>query len=124
MENKVIYKCDCCGKETTNDQSFTLSISGDKIEVHRCDICDDRLDREFEWERDNCYEYCSNIICPYCDYEMDDYDSYSYVEYGSTDECECPKCGKSFKLEIKQIVEFSTYRRVEDMPEDYNNYYV
>lgn len=110
------YKCSICGADTDNDQSF--DVCGRRYEVHRCNICDDRFHRELDWENDNAHEYESNIVCPYCDYEYSDYDSYEYINEGDCDvECEC--CGNIFSLKIHRKVEFSTNKRSEDMPDDY-----
>lgn len=92
--------------------------NGKKLEIHRCKDCDDLFRRQIDWEADNEHCYESNIVCPYCDYEYDCYDSYSYIDEGDCD-VECESCGKKFKLEIHETVEFSTHKRVEDMPDDY-----
>lgn len=47
-----VYKCDICGAETTNDQSFKVD-TGKIFEIHRCDNCDNRIHREIMWETDN-----------------------------------------------------------------------
>ena len=111
------YKCDFCGKPT-DDISIIPMAHGKTLEYHTCDFCKDLHNRQYDWEQDNEHLYESNIVCPYCDYEFDDYDSYSYVEEGDCD-VECPMCDKTFKVEIKQTVEFSTHKRAEDMPKDW-----
>lgn len=113
-----VFKCDLCGCDTTNDQSHTLR-DGYRLEVHRCDACDHRLDLEIEWE---CMDetVCENrIICPYCGYEYSDYDGYYYDE-GLHQEVECECCGKHFELEVEVRRTYSTKRSVCDMPDDWD----
>lgn len=81
-------------------------------------MTNEKVLRREEWRYDNAHEYESNLICPYCDCEFDDYESWEITKYDCGD-IECPNCGKFFHVEIRQITEFSTYKRYEDMPADW-----
>ena len=104
------YMCSC-GNMTDNEH-----IIGD-IVLHTCDECLERIDKEVDWEHENEHYHERTIICPYCDFEYEDYDAWGFES--SEDEVECPNCGKHFDLEIQEIRYFSTKRSVCDMPEDY-----
>lgn len=117
------YKCQECGAPTDNDQSFTVpaNITGGepcRYEVHRCDKCDDRFHRELDWESEGETIREKNVICPYCGYEYDDYDGYTFDE-GKTEEVECPACSRKFDLEVEVRRTYSTKRSLCEMPEDY-----
>jgi DNA-directed RNA polymerase subunit RPC12/RpoP len=116
-EMNEIYKCDKCGKDTTNRHDLTLN-SGRTFTSHICDDCRRQIDREYDWINDNAHEYENHIICPYCDYNYDDYDSYACWD-GDDSEVECLACGKTFSLKVRQIIEFSTYKSAEEMPKEW-----
>lgn len=118
-----MFKCSKCGAPTDNDQSFTVPahITGGAIaryEVHRCDKCDKRLDQELAWESKGETIREDNVICPYCEYEYDDYDGYQFDE-GNTEEVECLACGRKFNVEVEVRRTYSTKRSLSEMPENY-----
>jgi transcription elongation factor Elf1 len=99
-----------------------IAICYDKISkrsYHYCKKCKDLKDLEFDWEREGETTRESNVICPYCDYEYDDYDSYSFVDDGQVEEHSCQQCGKKFDIEVDTTVYFSTKRSICEMPQDY-----
>ena len=100
-----------CGKPTDNS-----TVIGNSV-LHTCDECLERISKEVDWESENEHYRERTIICPYCDFEYEDYDAWNFE--GGEDEVECPECGKRFDLEIQEIRYFSTKRSVCDMPEDY-----
>ena len=100
-----------CGTPTDNEKMIGNLI------VHTCDKCLERISKEVDWGSENEHWHERTIVCPYCDYEYEEYDAYSYED--SEDEIECPECGKRFDLEVESIRYFSTKRSVCDMPEDY-----
>ena len=117
------YKCTTCGAPTDNDQSFTVPahITGaepKRYEVHRCDKCDRRFNQELDWESEGETFQEDKITCPYCGYECDDYDGYSFEE-GKTEEVECPVCDRKFDLEVEVKRTYSTKRSLCEMPENY-----
>lgn len=118
MMVEKIFKCQTCGCDTTNDQSFTVR-TGYVCEVHRCDACDKRWHMELDWECMGETINESNIICPYCGYEYSDYDGWSF-EGGDHEEVECECCGKHFDLEVRERRTYSTKRSVCDMPDDWD----
>lgn len=117
------FVCMKCGLPTDNDQSFEItplcSQAPCRIEVHRCDKCDKRFHQELDWETkgETTREY--KLICPYCQYEYDDYDAYGFQE-GDTPEVECEACGRKFDLEVDTRRVFSTKRSLREMPEDWD----
>lgn len=113
------YKCQYCGAETDNDQSFK-SIIGDYIfEVHRCDKCQERWDRELAWESKGETIDERELICPYCNAVYHDYEAYGFDE-GETEEEECSNCGRKFDVEVKVERLYSTKRSLCEMPDDWN----
>lgn len=117
------YICECCGAPTDNDQSFVVParITGAepwRYEVHRCEKCDKRLSREVDWESEGKTINESNVICPYCEYEYDDYDGYQFDE-GETEKVKCPACGRKFDVEVETQRTYSTKRSLCEMPENY-----
>ena len=100
-----------CGNPTDNEKLIGNSV------IHTCDECLERISKEVDWESENEHYHERTIICPYCDFEYEDYDAWNFD--CSEDEVECPECGKRFDLEIQEIRYFSTKRSVCDMPEDY-----
>lgn len=117
------FKCDECGAPTDNDQSWdleTLYTEGKprRIEVHRCDKCEERFHRKIDWQSEGeAWNECT-IICPYCGYEYEEYDAYAF-EDGTHEEVECDGCGRKFDLEVETRREFSTKRSLCEMPDDY-----
>lgn len=105
------FVCGHCGKPTDNTQRVY------EFEFHTCDECQRKLDIEYEWQSENEHFAEDTIICPYCDYEYEDYDACEYE--CSEDEIECPECGKKFDLEVRVTTEYSTKRSLCEMPEDY-----
>lgn len=51
------------------------------------------------------HEYTSEIVCPYCGYEMSDSWEYNNTESGVT---ECGKCDKKFLYSVNHSVDYST----------------
>ena len=117
MESKM-FKCNVCGCDTPNDQSFVFR-DGYRIEIHRCDTCQARFDLEFEWENKGETIHEDAIICPYCEHKYDNYDCYDF-ESGEHSEVECEICGKHFDLEVREVRQYSTKRSLCDMPEDFD----
>lgn len=113
------YCCDICGKPTDNDQSFWSHVAPEtRYEIHRCDECDKRLDKEMDWESEGETINEDELVCPYCQTSYDDYDAYGFDE-GKTEEVECMFCGKKFDLEIRVQRTYSTKRSLSEMPENY-----
>lgn len=54
-----------------------------------------------------------NIICPYCDHEIDDVWDYIDSSYNDYADVECPQCGREFQATIHREITFST-NRMED----------
>lgn len=106
------YICRNCGKPTNN-----IKFIGE-FEIHRCDDCEKRFTKKIEWEMENEHWHENTIICPYCDYEYEQCDSYYYDE--GEDTVECLSCGKKFDLDVEEVRYFSTKRNVDEMPEDWN----
>lgn len=106
------YICRNCGKPTNN-----IKFIGE-FEIHRCDDCEKRFTKKIEWEMENEHWHENTIICPYCDYEYEQYDSYYYDE--GEDTVECLSCGKKFDLDVEEVRYFSTKRNVDEMPEDWD----
>ena len=115
------YICKKCGEPTDNDQSFFVkpicNNEEHKIEVHRCDKCDKRFHQELDWESDGETYDEKTIICPYCECEYEDCESWDFED--SEDEVECLYCGRKFDLEIKVRRTYSTKRSLCEMPENY-----
>ena len=107
------YICIKCGKPTDNIERI------DKSEFSWCDECQRRIDLEFEWEHTNKHWNENTIICPFCDYEYDEYTAYGYADDGSV-EIECENCGKKIVVEVEKTVKFSTTRSVDEMPDDWD----
>lgn len=65
--------------------------------------------REFEDKHHGTH----NIVCPYCDHEIDDV--WDYIDSGYDDyaDVECPQCGREFQATIHREITFST-NRMED----------
>lgn len=117
------YICQKCGEPTDNDQSIDVkSMFGGfepyHLDVHRCDKCDKRFHQELDWESEGETINKDKLICPYCECEYDDYDTYSFDE-GDTSEVECDFCGKKFDLKVETRRVFSTKRSLCEMPENY-----
>lgn len=113
------YKCQNCGDETDNDQSLK-SINADEIvEIHRCDKCQERWDRELAWESKGETINESELICPYCNAVYHDYEAYDFDE-GETEEEECSHCGRKFDVEVQVERLYSTKRSLCEMPDDWN----
>ena len=105
------YKCDLCGKPTSNRTFFSSGPIGGKDGYSWCDECVSYFDRKMEWENEQSEK--ENITCPWCGYE--DPDSWEFEgEYDG--DYECPSCGKPFILEACVEVTYTSKRRIEDMP--------
>lgn len=114
-----IFTCRDCGAETENSHDITDPQNMKVIlTVHRCDDCLKKLDRKLEWELQGESYQEDSVLCPYCGFEYDDYDTYGFDE-GEQDVI-CDECGKSFTLEVQTMRKYSTHRRAEDMPEDFD----
>ena len=100
-----------CGNPTDN-----ATVIGN-IVLHTCDKCLERISKEADWENENEHYHERTIICPYCDFEYEEYDAWGFD--CSEDKVECPECGKRFDLEVEDVRYFSTKRSLCDMPEDY-----
>ena len=100
------YRCSC-GNLTDNIEQIL------DITLHTCDECKEKIRKKVEFQSEGETWRENNIICPFCGYEYDDYDSYSY-EY-SEDEVECVNCGKKFDLTVEDIRYFSTQKSLCEM---------
>lgn len=107
------YKCTLCGSDTDN-----VELVG-KAEIHCCDKCRERINKEVEWEGINEHWREAKITCPYCDHEYEDYECYEFDE-GKTEEVECPICDRKFDVDVIQIRKYSTKRSTSEMPEDFD----
>lgn len=85
-EYKRIYKI------KAKDVKFSgLSIIGNKEQQH-------------EYKHIN----QENIVCPYCDYNIEDVWNYIENSYNDYENIECPECEKEFEVSIHREVTFST----------------
>ena len=109
------YKCDLCGKPTSNRTFYVSGTVGGSDGYSLCDECLSDFQRKQEWENEQFEK--ENITCPWCGYE--DLDSWE-VESEYDDDYECPSCGKTFVLERIIDVTYTSNRRIEDMPEGWH----
>lgn len=105
------YKCDLCGKLTSNSTFFWSGPIGGRDGYSLCDECVSDFERRLEWENEQSDK--ENITCPWCGYENPD--SWE-VESEYDDDYECPSCGKPFIIECNFEVTYTSKRRIEDMP--------
>lgn len=108
------YLCDICGNPT--DDAHT--IGGIAKVFHTCKACQDRMDREYDYQSEGETYNERVLVCPRCQHEYEDYDAYQFEE-GTTEEVVCEFCGKKFDLEIERIRRYSTKRSLSEMPADY-----
>ena len=102
------YVCSC-GNPTDNKKI----IAG--IQIHICDDCEKRIEREVKFQSEGERFREKTIICPHCGYEYEYYDSCEYEE-GEEEEIECNCCGHKFVLEVEEIRYYSTKKSVCEMP--------
>ena len=69
------------------------------------------LDKQREFE--DKHHGTQNIVCPYCDYEIDDVWDYITNEYSDNVDAQCPECDREFQATIHREITFST-SRMED----------
>lgn len=66
-----------------------------------------------EWDFSCKHENTSNIVCPHCDYEIEDW--YEYVNDGDTDiDIECHNCNEEFNVQVEYSVSFTTSVKKDD----------
>ena len=70
MKDKL-FICNDCGKPTNNKSSLKMPFNN-VVAIHRCDACQDKLDAKYEWQNEKFKE--DNIICPWCEEEISDYE--------------------------------------------------
>ena len=88
------------------------------LTLHFCDACNDAIDREVRWESEGATHRKDQVICPFCGYEYDPYESLRFDEDETTDAaCEC--CGRHFKVEVTTVRYYSTRRSISEMPPDW-----
>ena len=102
------YKCSVCGKPTDNEKT-THGYT-----YHICNECHDRISKEVEFQSEGEQWRENTIICPFCEYHFEAYDSYEY-EIGEHSEIECPACDRKFDLEVEEIRYFSTKKSLCEM---------
>ena len=105
------YKCDLCGKPTSNRTFFVTGPINGRDGYSWCDECVSDFNRKIEWENEQSEK--ENITCPWCGYE--DPDSWE-VESEYDGNYECPSCGNPFIVERIIEVTYTSKRRIEDMP--------
>lgn len=84
------YLCDFCGHPT--DDAHT--IGGIAKVFHTCKACQDRMDREYDYQSEGETYNERVLVCPHCQHEYEDYDAYQFEE-GTTEEVVCEFCGKN-----------------------------
>lgn len=77
-----------------------------------CDDCRQKNLLKTKWENEQFLQ--EEITCPWCGYKEPD--SWEFGE-GFDDSYECSRCGKRFEVEADVTVEYTSKRRVDDMPE-------
>lgn len=102
------YKCSMCGEPTNNLEI----IAGQDITW--CDKCKEKHDKEFDYQYENEKYEEATIICPHCNYEYEDYETYRFDE-GSEEKVQCISCGRKFDLEVENTRTYNTKRSVCEM---------
>ena len=110
------YICCKCGKPTDNIE--VVNMANASFSYSKCDECKERWSREYDWKSENETSNEKQLICPYCDHEYDDYDTYGFDE-GETEEIECEVCGRKFDLIVEYVRLYSTSRSICEMPDDF-----
>ena len=118
MKDKL-FICNDCGKPTNNKSSLKMPFNN-VVAIHRCDACQDKLDAKYEWQNEKFKE--DNIICPWCEEDISDYEDMCEV----TDEpyknfegiVKCPFCEKEFKLEIEVKCQYTSRKTAEQFDYD------
>lgn len=115
------YICDTCGNPTDNAWFCKDHFSKDILDrcnwwdkaSHTCDACEAEEKAKEEWKNEHLLE--SSIICPWCEYEFEDYEN---VYDEGEDEIECPCCEKPIEVEAR-----CDWRWTSRKPEkEYQNY--
>ncbi len=86
--------------------------------LEKCPACARKWRAKYDWS------HCKNgIVCPYCDYELHEYEAGDYYYEGEEGcyDVVCPSCGRTFELEVETEVQYdyTTSRRDCDMPKGY-----
>lgn len=109
--------CDECGALTNFYQhDFTIECSDGLhyFSITKCKKCHDKEERFEEWQ--NKHENTDSTICPWCEYEFEDYeDGY---EPEDDEECECPNCGKTFIRTVECKYSYTTFKPEEAFEDD------
>lgn len=74
----------------------------------------EKQEKRETWE--NKHEDCDTVICPYCDFEFESWDS-DIPHEDSEEEIECPKCDKTFNCTCSVSYSYST-SKLEEFEED------
>lgn len=114
-----MFECCDCGKPTDNSRDVNGLDGNPLFTVHRCDACQDLLDREYDFQCEGETILKRDMICPWCGHVYVPERSWQYIDVGSEEEVECECCGKKFDVEVENHPRFSTKRSLCEMPEDY-----
>lgn len=114
-----MFECCDCGKPTDNSRDVNGLDGNPLFTVHRCDACQDLLDREYDFQCEGETILERDMICPWCGHVYVPERSWQYIDVGSEEEVECECCGKKFDVEVENHPRFSTKRSLCEMPEDY-----
>ena len=112
-----MYKCSDCHCDTPNKRDLYRLDGSYLCSVHRCDSCQKRFDLELEFQSEGETFMESKMICPWCGYEYDGYETWDMED---EEEIKCKHCGKHFDLETEHRKLYNTKRSLCDMPEDYD----
>lgn len=115
----MIHSCMFCGNMTENINEAKDFMSTSFVdtygnsEIHICDKCKEELFNIDEWQNEQFRE--NTIICPWCGYQYEEYDSYEFEEgeYIDDDLITCPECGQKFELEVEYLTYFTTKKPKE-----------
>ena len=109
-----LFICKECGKPTNNKYILQMPLGNDLV-IHRCDDCQDKLDVKYEWKNEKWRE--DNIICPWCETVISDYEDMlqvvedPYSDFEGT--VKCPHCRKEFELEVETKCQYTSRKPSE-----------
>lgn len=111
-EQKKQFTCARCGVPTDNAEQIGT------VFVHFCDDCRAEINREVKWQRQGETWKKKTVVCPYCGYELDGYESFRF-DLGETREHACECCSRKFDVDVIEVCYYSVRRSVCEMPEDW-----